>query len=245
MSARRPNPPVLSSLRGSRSPNDGAARGKRECGPADGQNRGEDTARKTAAGTPRTPTAGGRSYEPQEARGVEHSRAGGNAAYDGESGGGPVGPEGPTGRTTRMAGCPDAAGRALPGRARRGGGHQLRPLGRWRRGRRALPLRRTGHRDPSPADRADPRDLARLRPRRRRGTAVRLPGARPLGPLDRCPVERGQAAPRPVRPRGGRVVHPAARGLRPCTGLARAARRRHRARRPGLRAVRPQGRRRA
>ncbi|MCF2434186.1 hypothetical protein LV779_01370 [Streptomyces thinghirensis] len=34
--------------------------------------------------------------------------------------------------------------------------------------------------------------------------ALRLPGARPLGPVDRRPLESGEAAARPVRARGGR-----------------------------------------
>lgn len=51
-----------------------------------------------------------------------------------------------------------------------------------------------------------------------------------------------EAAPRPLRPRGGRRLQPAARGVRPCPRLAPAAGRGHRTGRPGLGAVRPEGR---
>ena len=71
-------------------------------------------------------------------------------------------------------------------------------------------------RDAGRADRADPRDLARLRAGRRARPALRLPGARPLGPVDGRPLEPGEAAPRPVRAGRRRRLH----ACRPrCTGM--------------------------
>ena len=128
---------------------------------------------------------------------------------------------GPRGRPGAAGGRP--CGRAPRSRSARASttgpdataGHQLRAVGGRRGVRRGLPVRRRRHRDPRPADRADPRGVARLRAGRAARAALRLPGARPLGPVDGRPLESGEAAARPVRAGGGRLV----RDGRPrCTG---------------------------
>ena len=50
------------------------------------------------------------------------------------------------------------------------------------------------------------------------GPALRLPGARPLGPVDRRPLESGEAAARPVRPGRGRRLRRSAAAR--CTGTS-------------------------
>ena len=141
------------------SPNDGPPRGNVSAGRSGGQNRGEDTRWGAAAGTPRTPAArwplrraaGGRqvsSAAEQEAVGNRSGPTGHVAVRTTGSSGRTrrARPEGPRrGRPPRRPvwpGAPTPLGarfRVGPGR---GGGHQLRPVGRRRRGRRAVPLRR-------------------------------------------------------------------------------------------------------
>ena len=128
--------------------------GARPCG----QNREDDGKERragAAAGTPPLPrvrapraprAAGGRD-------GVERSRAGGGTGAcpgAGRTGGGEQ--DTPSG----VAGGADAPRRPLPGRARRGDGHELRPVGGRRGGRGAVPLRRGRHGTAAVADRADP-----------------------------------------------------------------------------------------
>ena len=198
-----------------------------------GRTVGRTTRRGAAAGTPRAPSAGGRSTS----RGrLSRCRAQPSRRQSPRSA--PTGRERPaargqrrararpTGRTARVAGCADAAGRPLPGRARTA----------WR-----APTSRSGRAAPRPSSCAsstsggtrDPLPLTELTheiwhgfvPGVRAGAALRLPGARPLGPVDRRPLEPGEAAPRPVRARGGRRRStPAARGVRACAGLARSSR---------------------
>ena len=257
MSVRRPaRPPraARASVRASRrTPTTGARLlGKRECErKRSGQNSGEDDAtgsrgRDAVRPVPRRPTSRGR------LNGVQRSRAGGGArkrraAGDGAAArrlnGGRRGEAAPV--TARVAGGADAAGRPVPGRSRRGRGHQLRAVGGRGGGRRAVPVRRGGARRPGCRLTELTHEIWHgFVPGVLPGPALRLPGARPLGPVDRRPLEPGEAAPRPVRARRGRRVRAAAGGVRARPRLAAAACRRHRARRPGLGAVRPQGRRR-
>ena len=92
-------------------------------------------------------------------------------------------------------------GNRLPARRHLGRrGHQLRAVLRGRRAGRAVPVRRRRRSETRvDADRGGRVRLARLPARRRPGPALRLPGARPVRPRPRAPLQPGQAAARPLR----------------------------------------------
>ena len=116
------------------------------------------------------------------------------------------------------------------------GGHELLPVLRARRARRAVPVRRRRQRDAHRADRAHRLQLARLPAGRRPRPALRLPRARALRARGGPPLQPAQAADRPVREvdRGQGPLEPRQRAaLRPDRGRRR--RRRPRDRRRGLR----------
>ena len=79
-----------------------------------------------------------------------------------------------------------------------------------------------------PAHRADARRLARVRRGRPARPALRLPGARPVGPRARAPLQPRQAARRPVRPGAGRGAAARPVGARPRPGRRRLGGRRAR-----------------
>ena len=100
--------------------------------------------------------------------------------------------------------CGDLARQGLPARRHvRRQRDQLRPVQRGGRPGRAVPVRgrppRSDQRDPGRADRGRRLRLALLPAQRAAGAALRLPGARPVGPDERPPVQPEQAAARPVR----------------------------------------------
>ena len=99
------------------------------------------------------------------------------------------------------------------GRARGCHRDDVRRLQRWRGGR-ALPVRRGRRRAAGPPAAPHLRRVARPRRRRRAGHPLRLPRARTVGPVARAPLQRGQAAARPLRPRHRR---PAATSTTPCS----------------------------
>ena len=128
------------------------------------------------------------------ARGGARGRAGRSDTWGGREGGGVNGVAG-------LAGSPVPPGRDL-GRRR----HQLLPVLRARRGRRALPVRRAGQRDPGAVAERTAFNWHCYLPGVGPGPALRLPGARPVGPARGPPVRPGQAPHRPLRQghRGGR-----------------------------------------
>ena len=130
---------------------------------------------------------------------------------------------------------------ARPDLGRRG--DELLALLRERRARRALPLRRRRQRDARRADRAHGVQLALLPPRRRAGTALRLPRARRVRPRVRPPLQPAQAPDRPVR-EGDRGAGALGAGERPAVRPRPGPGRRPRARRRGRRGRDPEVRRR-
>ncbi len=263
MSVRRPERSpraVRAHVRASHSPvTTGTPWGNVSASHAVGRTVGRTTRRGAAVGTPHAlfrrplrPSEARRSTSRRRLTGVQRSRAGGGGRETGRRGR----TRAPRRRGERrtacraaarragLAGNTGAAGRPFPDRSGRCGGDELRAVGGRGGGGRAVPLRRARSRrqgEPGAADRADARDLARFRAGGAARTALRLPGARPLGPVDRRPLEPGEAAARPVRTRGRRRLRAAARGVRARPRLAGAARGGHRPRRPGLGAVRPEG----
>ena len=141
------------------------------------------------------------------------------------------------------------AARCAPPRRR----HHLRPVGAAGHPGGAGPGRRGPGPDQPRHAAGRRRRLDRPRPRCRRRAALRLPRARRVGPRRRCPVQPGQAAARPVRPRD----HRRRRLLRPDPGphpesnyipdadrlLRRRAAERRGRRQPAARADRPRRRR--
>ena len=196
----------------------GRLRGNVSAGPAVGRTEGRTTQGRAAAGTPRAPFPVPRPHEPREATGVERSRAGGSAG---------AGRAAPTGDRRARPSCGTARGRrgAAPADARVAGRADAArapasgpgPTG-WR-----APTSRCGRAGPrrsscasSTSDGTETRcPLTELTheiwhgfvPGRPARAAVRLPGARPLGPVDGRPLEPGEAAAGPVRPCGRRRLH--------------------------------------
>ena len=112
------------------------------------------------------------------------------------------------------------------------GVHQLRGARAAGHRRVGVPVRRRRRRDRAPAHRAVAGDLARRAAGRLPRHPLRLPGRRPLGAAGGTALQPGQAAARPLRPRGLRPGHRGQGDLRPRPG------RPGRARRHRLRAVR-------
>ena len=111
-----------------------------------------------------------------------------------------------------------------------GVGDELQRVQRAGRAGRAVPVRRRRHRGADRPARDDGVLLARLPARHRARAAVRLPGARPMGPGQRPALQPGQAAASTRTPRRSRAR---CAGTRPCSPHLRrpdgAQRRRQRA----------------
>ncbi len=94
-------------------------------------------------------------------------------------------------RRAGLAGHTGAAGRPVPDRAGPGGGDELRAVGGRGGGGGTVPVRRAGPRwqgEPGAADRADARDLARLRAGRRAPGSVTASGCTAAGTRGPAPA---------------------------------------------------------
>ena len=151
-------------------------------------------------------TSAGSNLRPRSRTAAEHDHAEPKARHD-------LQPRPPRAPRHLPAGC---------ARARRR--HDLRPLGSAGDPRRAGAGRRPQEPDqPRPAARGG-RRLVHPRPRRRRRAALRLPGARPVGPDRGHALQPRQAAARPLRPRGDRGRRLLGADPRPRAGVGLRAR---------------------
>ena len=142
---------------------------------------------------------------PREAAGAALLAGPRRSATDGRPGGRPVTAKPPP--QVRRQGCPSGAGTPIPlGATYDGEGHQLRPVQRGRRPRRARPRRRRRRRTATcPLTEVDGFVwhcyLPDVGPGQRYGYRVHGPWHPAAGP----PLQPREAAPRPVRPGGGRA----------------------------------------